>query len=156
MSTIAEQVSEMFGDDGQRWEADGRRLSEVMTERGAEMERSKGSERYRFTDGSSIIVEDGGWDLGFDDAPEHCYCWSGNHQHQEKCEEETRRRRQEPIIAGRRAECAECGAEGVHVDTDAGEIVMACEVVASVEGETLLLVDAKGRLLCDDCAEPGA
>lgn len=54
---------------------------------------------------------------------------------------------------------AKCNAEtpANHVDTDAGEIVEGGEVVASVEGETLLMVgtlpgSGTGVLLCDDCA----
>jgi len=54
-------------------------------------------------------------------------------------------------IDARRSECSRCGCSGVRVDTDAGEIVVEGQVVATAYGETHLL-DADGRLLCDDCA----
>lgn len=56
-------------------------------------------------------------------------------------------------VEARVAMCAECGCEGVHVDTDAGEIVHDTRVVATVAGVEYLMTDVRGRLVCDDCAE---
>lgn len=59
-------------------------------------------------------------------------------------------------IARRRATCTGCGGAGVHVDTTAGEITQAGEVVAIVSPlrDVLLMADPDdGQLTCDDCAE---
>lgn len=55
------------------------------------------------------------------------------------------------VVDARRATCEECGCRGVHVDTDCGEIVIECQVAATVYGSTLLMADDTGSLVCDDC-----
>lgn len=58
----------------------------------------------------------------------------------------------EEIIESRRGVCSKCGRAGIHVDTDAGEIVVMGEIVASVEfSGDWLMADERGRLVCDDC-----
>lgn len=84
--TIAAQIAEQFGDDGQRWQDDeGRALSEVCKTRsvgyakacsrwdyeqdcGVIEEVARGESaydliRYVFEDGSAIVITDGGWDI---------------------------------------------------------------------------------------------
>ena len=53
----------------------------------------------------------------------------------------------------RRACCSDCGVQGIHVDTTAGEIVEHGEVTGtiSLRLSTALMVDPDGELRCDDC-----
>jgi len=84
MST-AEQVSAIFGDNGQCWATPaGRTLDDVAQNADARIERHDGAVRYRFPDGSALIACEGGWDLGIPGAS--CWCWVGA-GHQEGCPE---------------------------------------------------------------------
>jgi len=80
-TTTAEQIANIFGNDGQRWElADGRDLDEVCRAHGAVLPdaewntRDSDIRRYTFGDGSSIVASGGAWDLGLDPG---CWCWAG-------------------------------------------------------------------------------
>lgn len=54
----------------------------------------------------------------------------------------------------KRAKCEGCEKEGIIVDTSAGEIVRAGDVVAlAPEDELWLMIDEHGEAYCDDCAE---
>ena len=95
MATTARQIGAMFGDDGQRWRTDdGRELDNVCREYGAQSPDADyhrsgehGARRYRFTDGSTIIATDGGWDFGLPGASDDCWCWAGANdgQHNDGC-----------------------------------------------------------------------
>jgi hypothetical protein len=66
--TLAEQVADAMGNDGQRFEsADGRDLSEVCEQYGATAEygelRTATLTRYVFADGSAIVATPDAWDL---------------------------------------------------------------------------------------------
>ncbi len=60
---------------------------------------------------------------------------------------------QNEIIDSRRSECEACGRAGVHADTDVGEIIIEGSSVATVDGDTILMSDEAGHLVCDDCHE---
>ena len=60
-------------------------------------------------------------------------------------------RRETQIIEARAEKCECCGVEGVHVDTDAGEIVTGDGTVRAPTCEEWLMVDPGGALVCDDC-----
>lgn len=78
--TIAQQISSLVDNDGQRWQTDdGRELEGILQYRAVDIEhRNRGVAgepiRYVFEDGSSIVVAGPAWDLGL--SP-HCYCWEG-------------------------------------------------------------------------------
>jgi len=80
--TIAQQISRLFGDDGQRFEADdGRDIGDVCEEKSARTDRERRgyagcATRYEFEDGSAIVTRDGGWDIGIPHCAA-CYCWEG-------------------------------------------------------------------------------
>ena len=81
--TTAQQVSDRLDNDGQQW-AD---INDVEIHEMCEMQQGVLSKtddlaRYVFADDSSIVITDGGWDLGL--APD-CYCWAGNHHHNADC-----------------------------------------------------------------------
>lgn len=78
--TTAEQVSELFDNDGQCFEsdpaADGEpvSLAAACERAGGRRERRDGDgERYTFPDGSAITIHGDAWDLGF----VGCWCWQG-------------------------------------------------------------------------------
>jgi len=85
--TAAQKISTLLGDDGLRWESrDGRGIAQLCEDHGAsgpygQSGRGTMPERYDFDDGSSIVVTDGGWDLGLS---QDCYCWVGV-GHDENC-----------------------------------------------------------------------
>lgn len=59
----------------------------------------------------------------------------------------------EAAVDARSARCESCDVEGVHVDTTAGEVVERGDVVGHApEGALYLMVDERGRLVCDRCA----
>lgn len=85
MKTIAQQVSKIFGDDGQKWETtDGKSFIEVCEEHGADITYSARDYdadgdmvyvdgyksghlagdpiRYEFPDGSALVEAGDGWD----------------------------------------------------------------------------------------------
>lgn len=60
------------------------------------------------------------------------------------------------IIGSRRAVCQDCGADGVHVDTTAGEIIVRGDVVAVVPFDPtcpylLCSESPRGELVCEEC-----
>jgi hypothetical protein len=59
----------------------------------------------------------------------------------------------------RSATCERCGVEGVHCDTTQGEIEIgdgvleSCACVIEKRGDTRLVPDTRGCLVCDACAD---
>lgn len=85
VKTTAEKIADLFG-DGQTWIAEGRKLDEVCAaEEGWSVEAGRDClVKWLFDDGSSIVVAEGGWDLGLNDDAD-CFCWqphddSGDHE----------------------------------------------------------------------------
>lgn len=80
-ATIAERVSALFDEDGHVWaDAEGRDLEEVgkavdpgRVQRTEDL--AAGLVRYLYSDGSSIVAAESGWDLGYG---EDCWCWQGD------------------------------------------------------------------------------
>ena len=79
--TIADQISALLHDDGQRWTSDsGETLAELCAKRGPRHITRADDERWVFEDGSVITACGGGWDLGYAD----CWCWQGA-GHSDEC-----------------------------------------------------------------------
>ena len=84
--TTAEEIAEKFGGDGLRWETyNGLTLLEVITVCRTLRDAQADTTRWFFGDGSSIVTNDSGWDLGIDDSV--CHCWAGC-GHIDGCEDE--------------------------------------------------------------------
>ena len=90
--TVAARVGEVIGGDGARCRslAGGPLLDEVATVADARTETDdehRGLVRYRFRDGSTLILNEdaGAWNLGIDGAEDWCWCWEGEDCH---CEDE--------------------------------------------------------------------
>lgn len=85
--TKAEEISRRFDDDGQKFEdASGIEIDGACYASCGHPTRSGDWARYEFGDGSAIITSVYGWDLGYS-APATCYCWAGNGEHLDGCEE---------------------------------------------------------------------
>ena len=85
MKTIAQLISDQFGNDGQRWIDDaGIELAVVCEQAGGEADQNWDREltRYTFQDGSAITIESGGWDLGYAE----CFCRVGEGHDTDMCE----------------------------------------------------------------------
>ncbi len=77
--TMAEQVAEMFDNDGLCWYEDEKDLGQVCESMGASW-RQDGSGKnlkWSFPDGSAIVESGKAWDLGFE--LDDCFCWAGGH-----------------------------------------------------------------------------
>lgn len=103
--TIAEQISALLDDDGQRWTArDGRDFDQLVADHGgATTEWRDGwhtGDTYRlvFRDGSIITVAGDAWDFGFAD----CWCWEGA-GHNDDCTATEDREEEEQVA------CVYCG-----------------------------------------------
>ena len=78
-TTKAQQLADLFDDDGQRWRLDdGRELGDVARSLGAKpLHLDDGGTRFQFSDASAVIAVGGGWDLALDGEREDCACWLG-------------------------------------------------------------------------------
>lgn len=71
--TTAEKIAAMLGDDGERWEADGKTLDDLCGEHGATVSCKDDLMRYLFPDGSAIVAGQSGWDV----EGEEPFSWEG-------------------------------------------------------------------------------
>ena len=87
--TTAQHISALYGDNGQSWtrEFAGREftLDEDVADTAETHRERNGAAKYRFADGSAIIVTQEGWDLALEPADDECYCWAGEPQHAPSC-----------------------------------------------------------------------
>lgn len=78
---IAQQVSRIFGDDGQCFDVGEIYIEDICQDHGSAIEYRDGWNTYPvkhvFGDGSSIVVDDNAWDLGLT-ADAKCFCFAGN------------------------------------------------------------------------------
>lgn len=85
--STAEVLSALLRDDCSRWhDAGGKHLDEVARDLGGELHRSARPDmyRWRFEDGSSLVVAGCAWDLPLCD-DERCFCWQGWGRHVPWC-----------------------------------------------------------------------
>lgn len=85
--TQAQQIADLFSNDGQVWATDtGRSLDSVCIDfGGVKVYGKEGRDwdfyKYNFADGSAIRIAGGCWDIGYSG----CFCWAGI-GHDEGCE----------------------------------------------------------------------
>jgi hypothetical protein len=75
--TIAENISNLCHDDGLCFTStQGAQLADVLERHATHTYEENLLTKYVFEDDSSIVVGDGGWDLGCSPDP-RCFCWDG-------------------------------------------------------------------------------
>lgn len=79
-STIAEQISEQFNNDGLCFQNNDKDLSDILEKHCIDKMQSwsRGATRFEFSDGSAIVVAGECWDLGFYNTECTCFKHEGH------------------------------------------------------------------------------
>lgn len=81
-TTVAERIGALYGNDGQKSQG----LEEACVARGGRAVLwGYDWEKWRFPDGSAIVVQAGVWDYALDPADDGCHCWEGEGEHNATC-----------------------------------------------------------------------
>ena len=85
--TVAREIAACFGNDGMRFStSEGETMEEICVRRGGERylpdDRERGMERYRFADGSAIVIHGDAWDV----EGSRPYSWADHESEQDRAE----------------------------------------------------------------------
>lgn len=78
MRTTAQRIAKIYREDGQLFYRGADRHIETLARRFDRWpeEANNGSKKYRFSDGSALVVAEGCWDLALNSDPD-CFCFEG-------------------------------------------------------------------------------
>jgi hypothetical protein len=146
-ATTADKTAALFNNDGQCWERPGNsggfNLLNTCAAASTDIERNEHHSltRYAFSDGSAILIADGGWQIAPGGA--ECWCWG------ETCN------CLDPFDQAEHDEgsCPECGTDGEHrTCDDCGKTAYIVDCGCYSQPRPISTDETGNRMLCDDCA----